>query len=333
MVNESAITDDMRKSIGTKVFPDFPAEEVSMWAIRRYLEAVTDENPLWRDEDYARKTRWGGIIAPPAFLEVFNPANHAFRRYPDMSHMTLPFAPPFPRTFMAFNELQFFIPVRLGDMITSICKVGDIYERQSTSGSGRMVFIRLDNEHRNQNSELVGITSEAMVSIEGSSGKKETEAEQPTLKKVEQQLFSTAQVYFEEVDIGTHLPPLVKEFSLFTILKWGAAVNDYGPHHFDYQFATQMLGMPNVIAHGPQNTAILAQLVTNWIGGNGILKNHYAEMRGNVFPGDTITFQGEVSNKYLQDGEAFVEIESRAINQNGRRVTLGKSTAILPRRK
>ena len=26
-----------------------------------------DMNPLWRDEEYAKKTRWGGIIAPPAF--------------------------------------------------------------------------------------------------------------------------------------------------------------------------------------------------------------------------------------------------------------------------
>jgi hypothetical protein len=30
--------------------------------------AVDYRNPLWRDESYARNTRWGGVIAPPFFL-------------------------------------------------------------------------------------------------------------------------------------------------------------------------------------------------------------------------------------------------------------------------
>jgi len=60
---------------------------------------------------------------------------------------------------------------------------------------------------------------------------------------------------------------------------------------------------------------------------------HYTELRGNVFPGDKLTFQGKVVNKYIKDKEGFVEIESRAQNQNGRRVALGKTTANLFRRK
>ena len=331
MANESAITDEMRSHIGARLFPDFPPEEVTVWGIRRFLEATTDENPLWQDEQYANRTRWGGIIAPPVLLEAFNPSNHAFRRSPDMSHMSLPFTPPFPRTFQAFNEFQFFIPLRPGDTITSTCKLGDIYEREGKSG--RMVFIRIDNEHRNQRNEMVGITSEAMVSLEGSSAKGAGASEPTPPIKVESRPSSTGQIYFEDVEAGIQLPPLVKEITLFTILKWAAAVNDYGPHHFDYQFATQSLGLPNVVAHGPHNTAFLAQLITNWIGGDGMLKKHYAEMRGNVFPGDTLTFQGEVAKKYVQDSEGYVECETRAENQNGRRVMLGRSTVTLPQRK
>ncbi|UCG83318.1 MAG: MaoC family dehydratase N-terminal domain-containing protein [Dehalococcoidia bacterium] len=331
MSSESAITEEMRRHIGTRLFPDFPPEEVTMWGIRRFMEATTDDNPLWHDDDYARKTGWGGIIAPPAFLEAFNPSNHAFRRFSDMSHMSLPFQPPFPRIFSAFNEYQFFYPLRPGDMITSICKLGDIYERDGKSG--KMVFIRIDNEHRNQRDELVGITSEAMVSLEGSSSKSSSTGEPQPVEKLESQPVSKKQVYYDEVEVGTQLAPIVKEFTLFTILKWGAAVNDYGPHHFDYKFATEFLSLPNVIAHGPHNTAHLAQLVTNWIGGEGILTKHYAEMRGNVFPGDTLTFEGKVASKYVHDGEGVVECETWAANQNGRRVMLGKSTVRLPQGK
>jgi acyl dehydratase len=333
MAGKSAITPEMKKSIGTRLFEDFPPDEVSLWAINRFIEATTDENPLWRDEKYASKTRWGGIIAPPAFLHVFDPANRAFRQRPDLSHMAtiMPFELPFPKMFQAFYEFQFFLPLRPGDLITSTAKIGDVYEREGKSG--RMVFVRMDNEHRNQRNELTGITSEAMVSIEGTSSSSKAAEPSPPPEEVKLEHSSTKQIYFEDVEVGAALPAMVKPISMVTILKWGAAVNDYGPHHYDQQFANQMLGLPNVIAHGPHNAAFLAQLVTNWIGGEGMLKRHYAEMRGNVPPGDTMTFQGKVSDKYIKDGEGLVEIESWAQNQKGRRVTLGQSTAMLPRRK
>ena len=39
--------------------------------IRHYCEAIGDwRNPLWFSEDYARNTRWGGIIAPPTFTDA-----------------------------------------------------------------------------------------------------------------------------------------------------------------------------------------------------------------------------------------------------------------------
>ncbi|MBM3157522.1 MAG: hypothetical protein FJ004_09610 [Chloroflexi bacterium] len=331
MAGKSAITAEMKKSIGTRLFQDFPADEVSLWTIRRFIEATTDENPLWQNEKYARRTRWGSIIAPPAFLHVFDPANRAFRQLPDLSHMatTLPFEPPFPRTFQAFYEFQFFAPLRPGDRIISTGKIGDVYEREGKSG--RMVFIRMDNEHRNQKKELVGITSEAMVSLEGSSSSSRgAESTTYPTEEFKQPTPTGKQIYFEDVEVGTTLPKLEKSISLVTILKWGAAVNDYGPHHYDQQFAQQMLGLPNVIAHGPHTASFLAQLVTNWIGGEGVLKRHYTELRGNIFPGDTLAFRGKVTGKYQQSGDNLVECESWAENQNGRRVALGKSTFTLP---
>ena len=37
-------------------------------AIRYYCEGIGDVNPLYRDPEYAKKTRYGRIIAPPCFL-------------------------------------------------------------------------------------------------------------------------------------------------------------------------------------------------------------------------------------------------------------------------
>src|ERR1700692_2756043 len=41
--------------------------------IRHYAHGIGDDNPLWCDPDYAAKTRYGGIIAPPSFLFATSP--------------------------------------------------------------------------------------------------------------------------------------------------------------------------------------------------------------------------------------------------------------------
>ena len=40
-------------------------EWVTTDVIRHFADAMGDSNPLWRNQEYARQTRWGGIIAPP----------------------------------------------------------------------------------------------------------------------------------------------------------------------------------------------------------------------------------------------------------------------------
>jgi acyl dehydratase len=41
--------------------------------IRHYADATGDTNPLWRSQEYGRTTRYGGIIAPPRFLDFICP--------------------------------------------------------------------------------------------------------------------------------------------------------------------------------------------------------------------------------------------------------------------
>lgn len=36
-------------------------------AVRRFALCIGDNNPIFTDSDYAAKTRWGGVLAPPAF--------------------------------------------------------------------------------------------------------------------------------------------------------------------------------------------------------------------------------------------------------------------------
>ena len=72
---EGQITEDglneLRKLIGTPlriraIFNQYASKE----AIRNFANGVGDPNPLWRDEEYAKKTRYGKIAAPPAWYSL-----------------------------------------------------------------------------------------------------------------------------------------------------------------------------------------------------------------------------------------------------------------------
>src|SRR5436309_63808 len=59
------VTDEARKQIGKVT--ESRTVEVERGAIRRFAEAIGDSNPVFNSETEARKSRFGGMIAPPTF--------------------------------------------------------------------------------------------------------------------------------------------------------------------------------------------------------------------------------------------------------------------------
>src|SRR5215212_2801005 len=53
--------------------------EVTWDGARHFAYGYGDDNPLWCDPEYGKKTRWGGLIAPPNFFytmgEPIDPKN------------------------------------------------------------------------------------------------------------------------------------------------------------------------------------------------------------------------------------------------------------------
>ncbi len=59
---------DMRAQIGAQQRLPAWNREVTRDNIWHYALGIGDDNPLWLAEDYAVKSRWNGIIAPPCYL-------------------------------------------------------------------------------------------------------------------------------------------------------------------------------------------------------------------------------------------------------------------------
>jgi acyl dehydratase len=106
-----------------------------------------------------------------------------------------------------------------------------------------------------------------------------------------------------------YLNPLyqVKEpLTTRSVVKWAAAVKDFYEIHYDKDFARQM-GMPDIIAHGPNKCALLSRLMLEWIGEQGRLHKLFCAHKASNFPGETLICKGKVKNKYNKDGKNYVE--------------------------
>ncbi|HYB91022.1 MAG TPA: MaoC family dehydratase N-terminal domain-containing protein [Candidatus Binataceae bacterium] len=135
------VTDEVRKQIGKTGEPR--TYDVERGHIRRFAEAVGDPNPLFNDESKARKTRFGGMIAPPTFYRTMGSP---------IPQVVMPSAGAGFRALDGGSDWEYFLPIRPGDRITAQSKVADI--REAEGRLGPMIFMVIETSYTNQFGEL-----------------------------------------------------------------------------------------------------------------------------------------------------------------------------------
>ena len=162
------VTKFIGKSMGKSVF------QVEKEPIRRFADSVDDSNPLYWDEEYAKKSRYGSIIAPPGLIcapwysgrpvpwgKRGAVSDEAVAR-PDLAKAG------YGRVLDGGVEWEFFVPVRAGDTITAESIIKDIMEREGRSG--KMAFMITETTYTNQNGEVVAKTRGTSIHPEGQPG-------------------------------------------------------------------------------------------------------------------------------------------------------------------
>jgi len=136
------VTEETRKQIGKAGEPR--TYEIERWAIRRFADAIEDDNPVFNDEKEARKTRHGGMIAPPTFYRAL------MAPVPEVK-----LAMPAYRGLDGGSDWEYFHPIRPGDRITVQSKIADL--RESEGRLGPMVFISTETTYTNQFGDVCAI--------------------------------------------------------------------------------------------------------------------------------------------------------------------------------
>ena len=137
------------------------------------------------------------------------------------------------------------------------------------------------------------------------------------------------QTYWDDVEVGTEVTPLVKKPDNQQLVKWAGASGDFYQIHYDKEFA---LGnnLPGLIVHGALKSAWLGELLSNWVGEGGTIKSYGCSYRGMDVPGDTLTCGGTVTKKYTEGDENLVECEIWLANGEGKKTTPGTGVVALP---
>lgn len=153
MSPEAITVETLRQMVGKEGKP--AVLEIEKGMVRKFAEAIGDPNPLWQDEQYAKKSRYKGIVAPPQIFCASMLSGAATR--PDIPL-------PYKRILDGGGEWEFFLPVKPGDIITSITKFADVLEREGKAG--KMAFLIFETTHQNQRGEIVAKSRGTLINLE-----------------------------------------------------------------------------------------------------------------------------------------------------------------------
>ena len=131
----------------------------------------------------------------------------------------------------------------------------------------------------------------------------------------------------EEISVGDELPPLEKQITAARMMAYGAATWDFIRIHYDADYVRD-LGFDGPFLDGQMMGGFLAQQVQDWAGPGAFLRKLSFSNRAMVYPGDTVTCHGLVTEKSVGKGEYLVTCDLWAVNQRGEKVVQPASALV-----
>lgn len=329
-------------------------------------------NPLYRDPDYAKKTRWGGMIAPPGrFMHyIAETGNLPMGRVIDgVAHL-------YGGTTYLYNDV-----VRAGESFTIRDEFLGVEEKLVKNKPYRLLIMRSNRHYINQEGKTV-VTAMGNTVItcaypeereKGDSavfGKvSKPHYDQDFLDKIHQHYEDyfdgkltrgAVKRYWEDVQEGDVLPELIKgPLDIADVIgflcatgaqlggaatKWHIARNwpvlkdpstgEVVPTQ-GFHFTDELAwnrGFPCALAYAAQHEAYTSEIVTNWMGDDGFVKKLTHQQRRPSYQGDMAYVKGHVTRKYIENGEHLVDVEMWTENQNGIKVCPSSAVVLLPSR-
>lgn len=335
--------------------------------ITHFVDGIGDLNPIYRDEEYAKKTKYGCLIAPPCFLYSIWWAGTAIELQPKI------------HGWFSGSEWEWFMPICVGDSINwKTIQPSDLRMMRSEM-AGKILMVFHEDWFTRQGGQLIAVHKGWVMNAEHRAavdrGKYKAIAKTHKYSRKDINRIQDAQArevvrgaaprYWEDVKVGDELPPVVHgprnmNDMVVWIMGCGSLINKsdrllriVNAHHPDREFGfydpsmkillnielphiddklAKRVGAPGAYDFGRERITWLSMLLTNWMGDDGFLWKLRAELRRFNIIGDVTWCKGKVVRKHMDGGKYCVDIECWGENQRGEVTMPGTATVILPSR-
>jgi hypothetical protein len=349
--------------------PDYRQEyfntQVTRDSIKHFVDGIGDINPLFRDRNYALKTKYKSLVAPHTFLETI-----CYSQHPEG-------VPPGIEGFLSGFDWEYFRPVLEGDEFTAKVIYPFDVQLKPSRFAGQLVIVTEKGDLVEMRGVISATYKSWVIFMDGSKSKERGASqalnEMPKYsKEVIDEIYQAQDKevprgkeprYWEDVNVGEELPPVVRgPYTLSEKFAWflgkgnpPSCVSDrlfrliaekhnenkghfdpdlniyIRPSMFDIKTLTDR-GVPRIHDAGAQRNAWRNMVLTNWLGDDGFLWKSKAEVRGFNQEGDVTWCKAKVTRKYVQNGRYCVDINCWCENQRHEVTMPGESTVILPSR-
>jgi hypothetical protein len=212
------ITEEGLEQLRRRINIEHPVDEpflryVNSDSIKHVARAIGDMNPLWIDAVHARHSRYGRLVAPPAFLYGVTWGSWDMRRGEGL---------PGVHGLHSRDKWTYYRPILEGDEIRAVKKLVGL-EEKTGSYAGRSIIQTREFKYFNQRDELVARCLMSAFRVERDIGK-----EKGKYKHLGKAKYTTEEIqriddavaaeevrgaqprFWEDVQIGDKIQPIVR---------------------------------------------------------------------------------------------------------------------------
>jgi acyl dehydratase len=326
--------------------PEQNVYEVSRDVIRHVAYAIDDYNALYLDEEYARTTRWAGVIAPPGYLYGHG---RLYLAWPQLlGRIVDSEGYEFDMPDNMGDDWEFFRPARPGDTILSHSRPLDASVKHGAR-TGLMVLTRSKTEFVNQRGEPVarmhGATARWSGQRQRERGRlaatytvdprvaqrgRDTLAQWRSPDRARR--YDRHDLRYEDVQEGAAIPELaIGPLTTAHTRRWELHVNNsYRPETGG--MIVEGGHVPDLYAAGVMRIPWFGSMLIRWAGPNAWIHKLNYRNREWVLVGYTYYCRGTVTRKYVDDGRHLVHCDLRIENELGTITNTGSAVVeLLPR--
>jgi len=293
----SDILRSLRARIGERAPLNRARDEVNQFMIRRWCDVMGETNPAYTDPLWAERSVFGGVVAPPAMMDVFDKPGLIFRRdldNPQGAALEALESIGCTSTVAVNSELEYDRYLRLGDVVHSTIELEDISdEKQTGLGTGHFVTSRY---RYFVGDDQVGSVLFRVLKFRpgtGRAGGSGGPAPAPVPAGPDERPVSTHTLSVGELREGDQLSVAVIPITPTLVVAGALMTLDYFDGHHDRDMAIRR-GSKDVFMNIHTSAGLIERFISDWAGPAAIWRNLRLHLGAPNYPGDTMTMTGSV---------------------------------------